>query len=113
MAFHVHSRGRKISINKEFASQKDLRLLIDYCLHSVILLPMTVITIPKHMHHKDLVLIPKEEYEELKRAELPRAFKEVSMTKAQKRAFERAERNFAEGNTLTLDEFRQKLGFAR
>lgn len=71
---------------------------------------MTIITIPKHLANKDLVLMPREEYEALKRIQMPRAFKEVSMTKAQKRAFEMAERNFAKGKSLTLDEFKRKLG---
>ncbi|TSC57538.1 MAG: hypothetical protein Greene041679_300 [Parcubacteria group bacterium Greene0416_79] len=67
---------------------------------------MTIITIPKHLARKDLVLIPKEEYEALTRA---RVFKEVPMTKAQKRAFERAERNYAKGNFVTLDVLRRDL----
>ena len=74
---------------------------------------MTIITIPKHLAHKDLVLIPREEYEELKSAQPPRVFKEVPMTKAQKRAFERAERNFSKGNFVTLDVLRQDLAQRR
>ena len=74
---------------------------------------MNVITIPKHLTNKDLVIIPKEEYEALKRGTMPRVFKEVSMTKSQKRAFERAEKNFAAGKSLTIDECRQKLGLTR
>ena len=74
---------------------------------------MTVITIPKHLAHKDLVLIPRAEYEAMLRAVPPRVFKEIAMTKAQKRAFLRAEKNFAEGKSLTLNEFKRKLGLAR
>ncbi|MEK7170129.1 MAG: hypothetical protein AAB767_02475 [Patescibacteria group bacterium] len=74
---------------------------------------MTIITIPKHLAHKDLVLIPRKEYETLVRARVPRVFEEVAMTKAQKRAFERAERNFANGKSLTLNECKRKLGLAR
>lgn len=74
---------------------------------------MTVITIPKHLANKDLVLIPREEYEEMKRAQPPRVFKEVSMTKAQKRAFEQAERNYAKGNFVTLDVLRRDLASRR
>ena len=73
---------------------------------------MTVITIPKQLTNKELVLIPREEYEELKNAQPMRAFKEVRQTPAQKRAFERAERNFAAGRSLTLDELKRKLGLA-
>lgn len=73
---------------------------------------MTVLTIPKHLAHKDLVLIPREEYEAMVRAQPPCVFKTVRMTTAQKHAFERAERNYANGKTLTLDELKRKLGLA-
>lgn len=73
---------------------------------------MTTITIPKHLVNKDLMLISRDEYEAMKRAQSPRMFKTARMTKAQKQAFERAERNYAKGKTLTLDEFRRKLGLA-
>lgn len=74
---------------------------------------MTVITIPKHLANKDLVLIPREEYEAMLQAQPPRVFKEVAMTKSQKRAFERAEQNYANGKSLTLDECKRKLGLTR
>lgn len=73
---------------------------------------MTTITIPKWLINKDLVLIPRDEYEAMKRAPSQRVFKTVRMTKVQKQAFERAERNYIKGKTLTLDEFRRKLGLA-
>ena len=74
---------------------------------------MTTITIPKHFAGKDLVLVPKDDYEALEeRASFApaRKFKTVKMTKVQRSAFEKAEQNFKKGKTLTLDEFRQKLG---
>lgn len=74
---------------------------------------MTVITIPKHFARKDLVIIPREEYEAMLRGQPPRVFKEVVMTKAQKQAFERAERNFVNGKSLTLDVCKRKLGLTR
>lgn len=74
---------------------------------------MTIITIPKHLAHKDLVLIPREEYEAMTRVQSPRAFKEVRMTKAQKRAFEQAERNYEKGNFVTLDVLRRDLASRR
>lgn len=74
---------------------------------------MTIITIPKHLAHKDLVLIPRKEYEAMVRAQAPRVFKEVSMTKAQKRAFERAEKNFANGNFVTVDVLKRDLAHRR
>ena len=80
---------------------------------------MTVITIPKHLAHKDLVLIPREEYEELKSAQparlpkgeggSPRVFKEVSMTKAQKREIATARRDYARGDFVALDVLRRDL----
>lgn len=74
---------------------------------------MTIITIPKHVTHKDLVRIPRAEHEAMARVNPPpRVFKEVRMTKAQKCAFERAEHNYANGKTLTLDELKRKLGLA-
>jgi len=70
---------------------------------------MTVITIPKHLSNKELVLIPREEYEAMRRLQPPRKFKEVSVTKGQKRAFKRAERNFANGNFVTLDVLKRDM----
>jgi hypothetical protein len=70
---------------------------------------MTVITIPKHLAHKDLVLIPREEYEEMVRAQTPRVFKEVAMTKAHKRELEAARRDYARGDLVTLDVLRRDL----
>lgn len=74
---------------------------------------MTIITIPKHLANKDLVLIPREEYEAMVRANPPRVYKEVAMTKAQKRAFERAEKNYEKGNFVTLDVLRRDLANRR
>ncbi len=74
---------------------------------------MATITIPKHLAGKDLLLVPKEEYEALQeraRFAPPRKYKTVSMTAAQRRTFEKAEKNFAAGKTLSLDAFRRKLG---
>jgi len=74
---------------------------------------METITIPKHLAGRDLLLVPKEEYEALQeraRFAPPRNYKTVTMTAAQRRAFEKAEKNFAAGKTLSLDAFGQKLG---
>lgn len=70
---------------------------------------MTVITIPKKAQKEDLVIIPKSEYERLMRAEPARAFKEVSMTKAQKRDLEIARRDYARGDFVTLDVLKRDL----
>ncbi|KKW10968.1 MAG: hypothetical protein UY50_C0023G0014 [Parcubacteria group bacterium GW2011_GWA2_49_9] len=70
---------------------------------------MTIITIPKHLAHKDLVLIPRAEYEEMKRGYTPRVFKEVAMTKTQKRELDVARRDYARGDVVTLDVLRRDL----
>lgn len=65
------------------------------------------------MAHKDLVLIPRDEYEAMLRDKPRRIFKKVTMTKAQKLAFERAERNYAKGNFVNLDVLRRDLASRR
>lgn len=78
---------------------------------------MATITIPKHPAGQRLVLVPEEEYEEYKAfkqtGQPPRVFKTARMTKAQKRAFERAERNYEKGNFVTLDVLRRDLASRR
>lgn len=70
---------------------------------------MTIITIPKKAQKEDLVIIPKSEYERLIHARASRVFKEVSMTKAQKRDLEVARRDYAQGNFVTLDVLKRDL----
>ena len=73
---------------------------------------MTTITIPKHFAGKDLVLVPKEEYEALeKRARFafPKKYKEVKMTKTQKRNLEAARRDYARGDFVTIDVLKRDL----
>lgn len=78
---------------------------------------MTTITIPKHLAGRRLMLVPEEEYEKYKAfkqtGQPPRVFKTVRMTKAQKRAFERAERNYEKGNFVTLNVLRRDLAGRR
>jgi hypothetical protein len=68
---------------------------------------MARITIPKKLVQRgDLVLVPKQEYEEFL------AFKrirEFTPTLAQKRALARARRDFAKGRYVTLEELRREL----
>ena len=68
---------------------------------------MNVITIPKKLGRLgDLVVIPRKEYEaflELKK------IREFVPTKAQKRSFKIALKNYKEGKTYTLDELKRKL----
>lgn len=67
------------------------------------------ITIPKALAKRgDLVLIPKEEYEELMQL---RKIKEFTPTPAQKRALLRARKNRAAGRVLSLHALERELGF--
>lgn len=56
----------------------------------------------------DLVVMPRKEYEALLGF---RKYREVSMTKAQKQALLRAEKNMRAGKTLSYNELVRKLGF--
>lgn len=71
---------------------------------------MPIITIPKELAIQgELAVIPRKEYEEFLRFRL-KNIKEVAMTPVQKKALERARKNFARGKFLTLYELQQKLG---
>ncbi len=71
---------------------------------------MTTITIPKELSRKgELVIIPREDYEELLHFRL-KNIKEVKMTPLQKRMLERARRNLRRGKFLTIHELKRKLG---
>ena len=71
---------------------------------------MTTFTIPKKLtQHGDLVVLPREQYEEL--AMLAKTG-EFSPTKAQKRALAKAESNLNKGKTLSYGDVARKLGFA-
>ncbi len=65
--------------------------------------------IPKTLAQKDdLVVLPRREYEALLEF---KNYREVPMTKAQKTALRRAEKNLAAGKTLSFHELVKKLGF--
>lgn len=67
-----------------------------------------IVTIPtKLTSGKELVIIPKEEYEAL--VELKKIY-EFQPTSAQKKALVRARKNRKNGKVLTLGEFKQNLG---
>lgn len=72
---------------------------------------MPIVTIPKKLAYRDdLVVIPRKEYEKLI------AFKRIREfipSAAQKRALERAERNFRKDKTLSFDELLKDLGSSR
>lgn len=66
------------------------------------------ITIPSNLTNgKELVVIPKEEYEALIRL---KSVYEFQPTSIQKRALEKARKNRKKGDTLTVRELKQKLG---
>lgn len=70
---------------------------------------MNTITIPKTPAPKDdLVVIPRKEYEALLSF---RTYREVRITRAQKQALRRAEKNLSAGKTLSYHELVRKLGF--
>lgn len=73
---------------------------------------MTTITIPKNFAGKDLVLVPKEEYEALQECAnfaSSKKYKEVRMTKAQKRDLNVARRDYARGDFVNLDVLKRDL----
>ncbi|HBV01514.1 MAG TPA: hypothetical protein DEF00_03980 [Candidatus Taylorbacteria bacterium] len=70
---------------------------------------MNTITIPKTLAPKDdLVVVPRKEYEALLSF---RTYREVRISKAQKQALRRAEKNLSAGKTLSYHELVRKLGF--
>jgi len=70
---------------------------------------MTIITIPKkNSKAKELVAIPREEYEGF--LELQKIY-EFQPTEAQKKALQRSRKNRKKGKTMTFHELEQKLGF--
>lgn len=72
---------------------------------------MSIITIPKQLiQEKELVLIPKKEYEELLEWK-KKSFQVVKPTKSDLRAIERGRREVVRGDYVTLGEFKKELGF--
>lgn len=73
-----------------------------------------VITIPNRKilkQEKELVLLPKKEYENLRKLSL-RAIPEVEITPSQKRAIAASEKELKSGKYLTLAELENELGSA-
>ena len=69
---------------------------------------MTTITIPnKNTKAKELVAIPREEYEEFLQL---RKIYEFQPTAAQKKALEQSRKNRKQGKTMSLHELGKKLG---
>lgn len=69
---------------------------------------MSTITIPKKLAARDdLIVIPRKEYEALLAL---KKLKEFTPTLTQKKALQRAERNFLNRKTLSYHEFARKLG---
>lgn len=71
---------------------------------------MNTITIPRNLiKNDDLVIVPRKEYEKLLATRL---IPEFQPTVAEKKDLARARKNRAQGNFLTIDELKHKLGFA-
>ena len=63
------------------------------------------------MQEKELVLIPRREYEALTRKSSPLPlYEEVGLSFLQKRKIVSAQKRLAAGKTMTLHELRKKLG---
>ncbi|MEK7062210.1 MAG: hypothetical protein AAB504_03455 [Patescibacteria group bacterium] len=70
---------------------------------------MNTITISKNLiKNDDLVILPRKEYERLLVARL---IPEFQPTIAEKKDLARARKNRAQGNFLTINELKLKLGF--
>ena len=71
---------------------------------------MTTVTIPKELAKRgEMVVIPRQEYEELLKTKLER-IKEVELTPVQKKAVIAARKRIARGKFLTFNELKTKLG---
>lgn len=70
---------------------------------------MNTITIPKNLiKNDDLVILPRKEYERLLAAKLIPEFQPAT---AEKKDLARARKNRIQGNFLTINELKRKLGF--
>lgn len=68
---------------------------------------MTTITIPQKLAQKgDLVIVPRQEYEDLLALR-----QEFTPTAVQRRALRQAEKNLTQGRTLSYHELTRRLGF--
>lgn len=70
---------------------------------------MNTLIAQKKYQEKDVVVIPRHEYEYLIKF---KKIREFSPTLAQKRSLANAENNFKKRKTLSYNELVQKLGFA-
>lgn len=73
---------------------------------------MTTITIPKKLiKNDDLVIIPKREYDNLLSRQ--RIIPVAKLNSTEKKSLERARREMARGEYVTLKELEHELGIAR
>ena len=73
-------------------------------------------SLAKLAEDKDLVFLPRQEYEKLMAQNLakpPKKLKEYTPTAAERRAIKQARLDYQRGNYYTLDEFKRKMGFTR
>ncbi len=72
---------------------------------------MQTVTIPQSLTRAgDLVVVPKREYEQLRKLqEKFQAIPEVALTPAERRAFHAGQREIARGDYYALNELKQRL----
>jgi len=68
---------------------------------------MTIATAKKMVIRSGFVILSPEEYEKLL---MPKHFKPVKATAAQKRAFLQAEKDYKEGKLISWDDAKKQLG---
>ena len=73
---------------------------------------MTTLTIPKELTKKgELVIIPREDYEEFSHwQKFMKSFKTYTPAAAEKRMIQKAREDYKKGRYLTIHELKRKLG---
>lgn len=73
---------------------------------------MTTITIPKKVNRKEeLIAIPRREYEAY--LQFCKSVPSVKMTRAEKREWERAKKDYAQGKYVTLEKLEREMGLTQ
>ena len=73
---------------------------------------MPTITIPKKaLRDKELIAVPRSDYEEYLSWKRIKIYREVALTPRQKKILARARKNLAQGKYLTLEQLENALGY--
>ena len=70
---------------------------------------MTAAALIKKMEKKGFVMVPRDEYDELRARAIP--IDDEPMTASERRALIQARKELKAGRTMSLDELSRKLGF--